>query len=48
MGRYNATGGAVPKLLREQSAKLRCGGSNPPGASTNSRKWLKHFCGFLV
>ena len=25
--------GAVPKWLREQSAKLRCGGSNPPGAS---------------
>src|SRR2546425_7342544 len=26
--------GAVPKWLREQSAKLRCGGSNPPRAST--------------
>ena len=25
--------GAVPKWLREQSGKLRCGGSNPPGAS---------------
>src|SRR5207244_7045760 len=27
--------GAVPKWLREQSAKLRCGGSIPPGASTH-------------
>lgn len=25
--------GAVPKWLREQSAKLRCSGSNPLGAS---------------
>ena len=26
--------GAVPKWLREQSAKLRCSGSTPLGAST--------------
>ena len=26
-------GGAVPKWLREQSAKLRCSGSTPLGAS---------------
>ena len=30
---YNAPHGAVPKWLREQSAKLRCSGSNPLGAS---------------
>ena len=28
--------GAVPKWLREQSAKLRCSGSNPLGASKQS------------
>ena len=27
--------GAVPKWLREQSAKLRCSGSTPLGASTS-------------
>src|SRR2546427_12006420 len=32
--RYNAQRGAVPKWLREQSAKLRCGGLIPPRAST--------------
>lgn len=31
--RYNAVAGAVPKWLREQSAKLRFSGSNPLGAS---------------
>ena len=41
--RYNADRGAVPKWLREQSAKLRCGGSNPPGASTESSKLVSHF-----
>ena len=30
---YNAEQGAVPKWLREQSAKLRFSGSNPLGAS---------------
>ena len=34
---YNAfPRGAVPKWLREQSAKLRCSGSNPLGASKQS------------
>ena len=35
---YNAPHGAVPKWLREQSAKLRCSGSNPLGASKVSVK----------
>ncbi len=35
---YNAPHGAVPKWLREQSAKLRCSGSNPLGASKGFRK----------
>ena len=30
------TRGAVPKWLREQSAKLRCSGSTPLGASKQS------------
>src|SRR5439155_311949 len=40
--------GAVPKWLREQSAKLRCGGSIPPGASTHSRQRIKGFCVFFL
>ncbi len=33
--------GAVPKWLREQSAKLRCSGSTPLGASTTAlRAWF--------
>src|SRR5207249_9491884 len=43
MARYNGgdlipARGAVPKWLREQSAKLRCSGSNPLGASIDSSK----------
>ena len=30
---YYPTKGGVPKWLREQSAKLRCSGSNPLAAS---------------
>src|SRR5712691_4178756 len=33
---YNPLQGAVPKWLREQSAKLRCSGSTPLGASKPS------------
>src|SRR6266508_31367 len=33
---YNPPQGAVPKWLREQSAKLRCIGSNPIGDSKQS------------
>jgi hypothetical protein len=32
--------GAVPKWLRERSAKPPFGGSNPPGASNKRRKGL--------
>ena len=34
---YNARQGAVPKWLREQSAKLRFSGSNPLGASITDK-----------
>jgi hypothetical protein len=35
-------------IVLRRSAKLRCSGSTPLGASTYSRKFVKNFCVFFL